>query len=53
MGNDIKILAKNTLGDKFESGDLGEMSNRELKNMVSDILAEKLGNLLENDPEPK
>ena len=42
MDTDIKILPKNILNDKYESGDLSDMSNKELKTMVYDILAEDL-----------
>jgi hypothetical protein len=46
MDKDMKILPKDILNDKYESGDLGDMSNKELKNMVSDILAENLNKKL-------
>ncbi len=46
MDKDMKILPKNILNDKYESGDLSDMSNKELKNMVSDILAETLNKRL-------
>jgi hypothetical protein len=46
MGKEMKILPKDILNDKYESGDLGDMSNKELKNMVSDILAENLNKKL-------
>jgi|GEM_PF-1559467 hypothetical protein len=52
MNKDIKILPKNILNDKYESGDLSDMSNKELKNMVSDILAENLNKQLK-EPEIK
>ena len=42
MDKDKKILPKNFLNDTFESGDLMDMSNKELKNMVSSILSEDL-----------
>jgi len=42
MDTDMKILPKDILNDKYESGDLSDMSNKELKTMVSDILAEDL-----------
>jgi len=46
MDKDMKILPKNILNDTYESGDLSDMSNIELKNMVSDILAENLNKRL-------
>ena len=46
MDTDMKILPKGILNDKYESGDLSDMSNKELKNMVSDILTENLNKRL-------
>ena len=46
MDKDVKILPKNILIDKYKSGELSDMSNIELQNMVSDILAEKLNKRL-------
>jgi hypothetical protein len=46
MDKDMKILPKNILNDTFESGNLGDMSNKELKTMVSDILTENLNKRL-------
>jgi len=46
MDRDMKILPKNILNDTYESGDLCDMSNKELKNMVSDILTENLNKRL-------
>ena len=46
MDRDMKILPKDILNEKYESGDLSDMSNIELKNMVSDILAEDLNKRL-------
>jgi len=42
MDKDMKIVPKDILNNKYESGDLSDMSNKELKNIVSDILAEDL-----------
>ena len=42
MDKYMKILPKDILNDKYESGDLSDMSNKELKTMVYDILAEDL-----------
>ena len=46
MGKDMKILPKDILNDKYESGDLIDMSNKKLQDMVSDILAENLNKKL-------
>jgi hypothetical protein len=44
-----KMLFQDTIG----SGQLNEMSNKELKNIISEILAEDLSRQPETDPEPK
>ena len=46
MDKDMKILPKDILNDKYESGDLNDMSNKELKNMLCDILTENLNKQL-------
>jgi hypothetical protein len=42
MDDDKTILKKNTIRKKISPGELNEMSNKELKNIVSSILAEDL-----------
>jgi hypothetical protein len=42
MDDEKTILEKNTIRKKIEPGELNEMSNKELKNIISSILAEDL-----------
>lgn len=42
MDTEKMILKKNIIRKKIESGELNEMSNKELKNIISSILADDL-----------
>jgi hypothetical protein len=42
MDTEKMILKKNMIRKKIESGELNEMSNKELKNIISSILADDL-----------
>ena len=42
MDTEKMDLRKNTIRKKIEPGDLSEMSNKELKNIISSMLADDL-----------
>jgi len=42
MDTEKMILKKNIIRKKIESGEISEMTNKELKNIISSILAEDL-----------
>ena len=46
-------LKKSTFHERIESGELSEMSNRELKNIISEILADDLTSKPGAGPEPR
>jgi hypothetical protein len=53
MDDDRKKLGNNVSHEKIGSGELDTMSNKKLKNIISDILTNKLITELEKDPESK
>ena len=53
MDEDTKKIIKDFFCEKIESGELDEMNNKKLKNIISDILTEKLISQSEKDPELK
>lgn len=53
MDTDRVLGNKNTIRKKIESGELNEMSNKELKNIISSILAEDLTTQSRSNQESK
>jgi hypothetical protein len=53
MDDEKTILKKDTIRRKIESGELNEMSNKELKNIIFSILADDLTTKSRDNQESK
>ena len=53
MDTEKMDLRKNAIRKKIEPGELNEMSNKELKNIISSMLADHLSAQSRTEQEPK
>jgi hypothetical protein len=53
MDADEMIVRKNTIRKKMEPGEINEMSNKELKNIISSMLSDHLSPQSRTKQEPK